>query len=425
VSAVRAVEPLTAPPEAVVHLPGSKSITNRALLAAALARGSSTLHRALDADDTFAMKACLRGLGIAIEQAKDTLVVNGCGGELPVDEATLDARQSGTTARFVLPVLATGRGRYTLDGHTQLRLRPMVDGVDALRALGARVSAAGIVEHLPIEVSGGPVWGGRVSVAGTASSQFLSGMLLVGPVLRNGLEVVVSGDLVSRPYVTMTTAVMSSFGASVEQPDESTWVVAPTGYDSTTYDIEPDASAASYFFAAAAITGGRVSVEGLGTRSLQGDLAFVDVVESMGAEVERTAERTTVIGGAALHGIDVDLRDASDTVPTLAVVAAFAEGPTRITGVGFIRGKESNRIEAVVTELRRLGVDAEEEADGLVVRPGPSVQPGRVATYDDHRMAMAFALAGLRVDGIEIEDPDCVSKTLPSFWSDLDQLRRK
>jgi 3-phosphoshikimate 1-carboxyvinyltransferase len=419
----RRIEPLAAAPDAVVRLPGSKSLSNRALLAAALARGTSTLERMLEADDTAAMLGCLRELGIEIEQQGTTVTVAGCAGSLPVDRASLDARKSATTARFVLPLLAAGAGRYTLDGHTQLRLRPMVDGVDALRALGARVTAAGIVEHLPIDVSGGPVWGGRISVAGTASSQFLSGLLLVAPVLRNGLEVVVSTELVSRPYADMTTAVMGAFGAHVEQPDATTWVVAPTGYTATRYDIEPDASAASYFFAAAAIVGGRVSVEGLGTRSLQGDIAFVDALESMGAKVERSAERTTVIGGEHLRGIDVDMKHVSDTVPTLAVVAAFAEGPTRVRGIGFIRAKESNRVAAVVTELRRLGVDAEEEPDGLVVRPGP-MTPGRVETYGDHRMAMAFALAGLRVEGIEITDPDCVAKTFPGFWSALDELRR-
>jgi 3-phosphoshikimate 1-carboxyvinyltransferase len=237
-----------------------------------------------------------------------------------------------------------------------------------------------------------------VSVSGDVSSQFVSGLLLAG------FDVDITTDLVSEPYVVMTRAVIDAFARP------------------RTYAIEPDASAASYFFAAAAIGDGQVTVEGLGTSSLQGDLAFVDVLASMGAVVERDEGRTTVYASGRLQGVDVDLRHLSDMVPTLAVVAVFASSPTTIRGVGFIRGKETDRIAAVVTELQRCGIDAVELDDGLSIRPGVP-QPARIRTYDDHRMAMAFALIGLRVPGIEIRDPNCVAKTFPAYFETLDALR--
>jgi 3-phosphoshikimate 1-carboxyvinyltransferase len=423
-SPVKTIEPLEEPPDAVVTLPGSKSLTNRALVAAALASGTSTLRGVLDADDTVAMRDCLTALGVSIASRGNQTVVEGSDGVITRPHAELDARQSGTTARFLLPLLASGRGRYRIDGDPQLRRRPMADATASLRELGVTVAASGPDERLPIEVTGGPAIGGRVRVQGEVSSQFLSGLLLVGPVLERGVDATVTGALVSRPYVEMTASVMRAFGSSVEERGPDRWIVAPSGYRAATYDIEPDASAASYFFAAAAVTGGRVTVDRLGATSLQGDVAFVKVLARMGATVDQTADSTTVHGSQRLEGVDVDLRDLSDTVPTLAVVAAFAHGPTRIRGVGFIRRKESDRVGAVVAALRALGVDADEERDGLVVRSGPPTK-GRVNTHGDHRLAMAFALVGLRVAGVEISDPACVAKTFPGFWTTLEQLRRR
>jgi 3-phosphoshikimate 1-carboxyvinyltransferase len=292
-----------------------------------------------------------------------------------------------------------------------------------VRALGAAVHEVGARGHLPVEVQGGTLVGGEVAVRGDVSSQFLSGLLLAGPAMRTGLVARLVGDLVSEPYVALTIAVMARFGATVDQPDDRTWVVAPQHYLGATYDIEPDASAASYVFAAAALLGGRVTVAGLGAEALQGDLAFVDVLERMGARVERQAGSTTVVGTGTLHGVEVDMARISDTAQTLAVLAAFADSPTRVTGIGFIRGKETDRIGAVVAELRRLGIEAAEEPDGFTVRPGP-IRPATVQTYDDHRMAMSFALAGLVVPGIQIADPACVTKTFPGYWDLLDELRR-
>lgn len=421
------VAPLDGPVDVTFPIPGSKSITNRALVCAALADGRSTLRGVLHADDTAAMVEGLGALGVPVEDgptddAGPSLLVAGCHGRPPAELAIVDARQSGTTGRFLLPVAALAAGTVRVDGALQLRARPMGPSIDALRALGATVVDIGAPGHLPVEVSGGPVAGGRLRVPGSASSQFLSGLLLAAPAMRTGLTVEVEGDLVSRPYVDMTVAVMADFGVTVDRPDDATWHVEPQAYRAAEHLVEPDATAASYAFALAVVTNGRVTVEGLGTRSLQGDVAFADVLERMGARVERTATSITVAGTGRLRGVEVDMADISDTAQTLAVVAAMAEGPTRITGIGFIRAKETDRIGAVVTELRRAGIDATEESDGLVVRPGP-VRPALIETYEDHRMAMSFALLGLRHPGIRIVDPGCVAKTFPGYWAVLDRLR--
>ncbi|MEY2447744.1 MAG: 3-phosphoshikimate 1-carboxyvinyltransferase [Acidimicrobiaceae bacterium] len=395
---VLAVRPLLRPPDLTITLPGSKSITNRALVCAALAEGTSELVGGLWADDTEAMIECLRALGIRIDVIGPRMTVHGHGGAIPATEAHLDVRLSGTTARFITPLAARGRGRYEIDAAPPMRRRPMAPSFDALRSLGVRVQEVGEPGCLPVVLESSGVHGGRVAVTGDVSSQFISGLLLAG------FDVDVTTAMVSTPYVEMTRAVMRAFA------------------NARTFAIEPDASAASYFFAAAALSGGRVSVEGLGTSSLQGDLRFVDVLESMGATVEREPERTTVRGTEVLHGVDVDLRDLSDMVPTLAAVAVFADSPTTITGVGFIRGKESDRIGDLVAELRRCGIDAVEHDDGITINPGQP-RPARIRTYDDHRMAMAFALIGLRSPGIEIENPGCVAKTFPGYFDALDQLR--
>jgi 3-phosphoshikimate 1-carboxyvinyltransferase len=420
------VSPLEGPIDVVVALPGSKSITNRALVCAALAEGTSTLTNALHADDTEAMVDGLRSMGAEIDAwwSEGRLTISGTAGRPISDVAIVDARLSGTTSRFLLPVAGLGEGHRRVDAANRMRERPMREVLDAVRSLGAEVHDIGAPGHLPVEVVGGTLAGGEVAVRGDVSSQFLSGLLLSGPAMRTGLVARLVGDLVSQPYVDMTVAVMAAFGAQVQQPDERTWVVEPQTYRATDLAVEPDASAASYVFAAAALLGGRATVAGLGHGSLQGDLGFAEVLERMGAEVERGPSSTTVIGTGRLRGIEVDMRQLSDTAPTLAVVAAFAEGPTRMTGIGFIRGKETDRVGNVVAELRRLGVEAEEEPDGLTVRPGAgALRPATVQTYDDHRMAMAFALAGLRHEGVQIADPGCVAKTFPGYWSLLEGLR--
>lgn len=411
------VEPLTAPPDVTVRVPGSKSLTNRALVCAAMAEGTSTLTGALVADDTEAMIGALRSLGIDVDTSAADITVVGSAGVVPPSTETIDARLSGTTARFLAPLLAAGEGPYVLDGEEPLQRRPMGPLVEALRTLGSDVYELGEPDSLPLRIGGGAL-GGRVSVPGDVSSQFLSGLLMAAPLFPDGVDVDLTSALVSVPYVAMTRSVMAAFGVTVDGNR-----VHPGRYQAASYEIEPDASAASYFFAAAVIAGGRVTVDGLGTDSLQGDLAFVDLLERMGADVTKTTTTTTVTGTGTLHGIDADLADLSDTAQTLAVVAAFADSPTTLTGIGFIRRKETDRIGNTVRELLRCGIDATEQADGFTVHPGAPT-PATVETYADHRMAMSFALLGLRADGIEIADPGCVAKTYPRFFDDLDQLRQ-
>ncbi len=412
------VPPVDGPLDATVTLPGSKSITNRALVCAALADGTSVLTGVLHADDTVAMVEALRALGVAVDGTGHAeLTVTG---SRQRSGAAVDARQSGTTSRFLLPLLALGEEPSTLDGDPQLRARPMGPTFDALRSLGARIHDDERRGHLPVEVQG-PLAHGTVELSGDASSQFLSGLLLAGPAVPGGIAVRLTTELISRPYVEMTGAVMAAFGATVTEGD-GTWTVEGSGYRPTTYAIEPDASAASYAWAAALVTGGRVTVPGLHRRSLQGDVAFAQVLEQMGAEVTWHADAVTVAAGDGLRGVDVDMAHISDTVPTLAALAALADGPTTIRGVGFIRDKESDRIAGPVAELQRCGIQAEATDDGLVIHPGP-VRPATFQTYRDHRMAMAFGLLGLRVPGMAVRDPGCVAKTFPGFWDLLDELR--
>ena len=439
------IAPLGRPVDADVSVPGSKSHTNRALLCAALAPGTSRLSRVLFADDTEAMMGALVGLGVRLSADRAAGTVELGGG--PTSELaarttdrplTVDVRQSGTTGRFLLPLLATTDGRFVLDGHPQLRARPIGPQLDALRALGADI----VGDRLPLTVAGRPLGGGQVAVAADVSSQFLSGLLLAAPRFTGPTTVLVDGPMVSRPYVELTVATMAHFGVEVLVESESeaesgagadvpvdggvpgrvTYRVPAGHYRAADLELEPDASGASYFFAAAAITGGRVRVDGLGVDTIQGDLGFVRLLDRMGAEVEIGPTWTEVRGTGRLIGIEADMADISDTVQTMAVVAALAAGPTRLTGIGFIRNKETDRIGDTVTELRRLGIEAEETADGLVVRPG-TPRPGVVRTSDDHRMAMSFALLGLVHPGIEIENPGCVAKTFPDYFDRLDGLR--
>jgi 3-phosphoshikimate 1-carboxyvinyltransferase len=332
---------------------------------------------------------------------------------------------AGTAARFLGAALALGPGQYVLDGTARMRERPMADLFAALRALGASVDELGAPGCLPVRISGRARSTSDVAlvVPGTSSSQFLSGLLLAAPCFGGNVTLDVEGDLVSKPYLDLTAHVMADFGVEVQAQGYRRFSVSKgQRYTGRDYAVEPDASAASYFFAAAAICNGRVTVEGLGSATRQGDYRIVDILEKMGARVERSSDRTTVTGTGRLSGVEVDMSDLTDVAQTLAMVATFAEGPTRITGIGFIRHKETDRIGHVVKELHRLGIAAEEEADGYVVRPGPA-RPARVETYDDHRMAMSFALLGLRHPGITILDPGCTAKTFPNYFEVLESLR--
>ena len=418
------ISPWMRPPlGASVRVPGSKSLTNRALIVAALAEGTSRLDGALNSDDTRVMVDSLIKLGFPVthDPATRTIEVVGRLGKIPAKQADLFVGNSGTSLRFLTALVSLGHGSYRLDGVPRMRQRPVSDLLAALNGLGADARSEAGDGCPPVTMVASGLDGGNAFVNGDVSSQFLSGLLMVLPYSREQTSVEVKGTLVSKPYVEMTLDVMESFGVRIGRKGDRRFSVDPDRYQARTYAIEPDASAASYFFALAAITGGSVTLEGLGSSSVQGDVAFVDLLEHMGCRVERTKHSTTVHGGS-LQGIDVDMNAISDTVMTLAVVALFAQGITRIRNVGHIRHKETDRIAALATELRKLGATVDEHPDGLVIFPPSELRPARIATYDDHRMAMAFALVGVRSPGVTILDPGCVAKTYPDFWDDLARL---
>ena len=418
--------PVAGPVNGSIRPPGSKSITNRALICAALADGASTLTGALESEDTHVMIAALQQLGIAVDVSDRgrTLRVAGCGGKIPAKSAELFIANSGTSMRFLTAMATIGHGAYKLDGIARMRERPIGDLVSSLRQLGVQIEALGANDCPPVAVTASGLPGGEASIRGDVSSQFLSGLLMAAPYAKQPITLKVSGTLVSIPYVDMTIKVMKSFGATATATKNYSQIaVANTNrYRGIDYAIEPDASAASYFFALAAITGGRITVENLSRASLQGDVEFCDCLAQMGASVEYGPDSITVQGGK-LHGIDVDMNGISDTVQTLSVVALFADGPTRMRNVAHIRHKETDRIGATACELRKLGATVDETEEGLTVHPG-TLRGAAIDTYNDHRMAMSFALAGLRTPGVVIRNPGCTSKTYPEFFEDLARLTR-
>jgi 3-phosphoshikimate 1-carboxyvinyltransferase len=391
---------------------------------AGLADGTSRLEGALFSDDTLHMARALTALGmhVASDEAQQRFEVTGCAGKLAAGTASVFVGNSGTTARFLTPVLALGTGIYELDGDEAMRKRPIQPLLDALVHMGVKATTTRGNGCPPVRIESRGLEGGSVRMAGGISSQYFSALLMVAPCTRRGIRLEVLGDLVSKPYIEVTAQAMQAFGVAMRREDFRVFEASPAVYRATTYDVEPDASAASYFFAAAAVTGGRVVVPGLGSGSLQGDLGFVRLLERMGCRVRQTATETEVTGPAKLVGIEADMSNLSDTAQTLGAIAPFAQTPTRVTGIGFIRRKETNRVAAVVAELRRLGIRADEEDDGFVVHPGVP-RPADIETYDDHRMAMSFAVTGLAAPGVRIRNPTCVSKTFPGFFEALGRLR--
>jgi 3-phosphoshikimate 1-carboxyvinyltransferase len=424
-----AVAPLATVPSLTVTVPGSKSITNRALVLAALGGvHSCDLLGALQSEDTAVMLDALRALGVDAqvwpEDPTTIHLFHPDEFEKAPAAADLFVGNSGTTIRFLTAALGTLKGRYRLDGVPRMRERPIEELLDGMRQLGVDAQSAQNNECPPVVVNATGQMGGTARIRGDRSSQFLSGLLMVGPFTANETVVEIVGSLVSEPYVAMTLRMIEQFGYRVEVGPGHRYRFPPNQgrHFCGAYAIEPDASAASYFWAAAAITGGRVMVAGLTRKSLQGDVRFVEVLEQMGCRVEASDAGIAVTGGP-LRGVDVDMNDISDTVMTLGAVACFADGPTTIRNVGHIRHKETDRIAALATELRKLGAKAEERDDGLTITPGP-LRGCAVDTYNDHRMAMSLALVGLKVPGVVIRNPGCVAKTYPGFWTDLEALRR-
>ncbi|MCO5218114.1 MAG: 3-phosphoshikimate 1-carboxyvinyltransferase [Thermomicrobiales bacterium] len=416
--------PVTRPVIGSVKVPGSKSITNRALLIAALAEGESTLTGALFSDDTRYMAAALNQLGIRVssDPAAESFVVSGQGGRIPAEEASLFLGNSGTSMRFLAAAVALGHGRFVLDGVPRMRERPIAPMIAALRDLGVDVVSTEVDGFPPLEVNANGISGSEVTMAGDKSSQYFTGLLIAAPYARDGMTIRVDGELVSTPYIDITADVMAAFGVEAEIDEEYTEFVVPGGqaYHGRIYDIEPDASNASYFFAAAAVTGGEVRIDGLGIDSLQGDLDFVYVLEAMGATVDVRDTQTIVRGPAdgRLRGGEFDMTTISDTAQTLAAIAPFADGPVTIRGIAHNRLKETDRVRDVAIELRKLGQQVGEFEDGMTITPAPIV-PAEIETYDDHRMAMSFGVTGLRAPGVRILDPGCTAKTFPDYWDRL------
>jgi 3-phosphoshikimate 1-carboxyvinyltransferase len=421
------ITPIPHPLSASVRVPGSKSLTNRALMIAALAEDETTLENALFSDDSRRFAESLQRLGfdITLDESAARMTVTGLGGRIPARSAELFVGNAGTAARFLTAMLTLGHGEYLVDGDSRMRERPIGDLTGALAQLGAVVlSSNQSLDFLPIRVLASGLPGGRARVAGNTSSQYLSGLLMAAPYAQNPVEVEVTHGLNSKPYVDMTLGVMADFGITVERQGYEVFGVRRGRYRTPgRYAIESDASAASYFFAAPAVCGGRVRVEGIARRSKQGDILFLDVLARMGCEILEGVDSIEVVAPPRLRGVSVDMRDISDTAQTLAAIAPFADSPTTIRGIASARVKETDRVAAMAAELTRLGVEVIEHPDGLTIQPCDHFCPAEVQTYNDHRMAMAFALIGLRVPGIAIENPGCAAKTFPNYFQTLDELR--
>jgi 3-phosphoshikimate 1-carboxyvinyltransferase len=417
------IKPILHSLDATVRVPGSKSLTNRSLLIAALADGKTRLTNALFSDDSKYFASALKTLGfdIQLEESNQSMVITGLGGKIPAQKAELFIGNAGTAARFLTAFLTLGNGEYILDGEPRMRERPIGDLIDALNQLGVEVEAKNNCPPVEIFAKGLP--GGKTKIAGNISSQFLSALMMVGPYARSPIEIELTTDLNSKPYVDMTISMMKDFGVEIERNGYDNFIIQPAHFlPIPSYAIESDASAASYFFAAPAICGGTVRVENISRTSIQGDIAFLDVLHQMGCIVEEAENCIQVTGPSELHGIDVDMRDIPDTAQTLAAVAPFASSPTTIHGIASARMKETDRVHATCTELVRLGVRVDEHADGMTIHPCVAMRPAVIQTYNDHRMAMSFSLIGLRFDGVTIENPACVSKTFPNFFEVLEML---
>jgi len=407
-----------------VRLPGSKSISNRALLLAALARGDTRLVGLLDADDTRVMRDALARLGVECARDGDDLRVRGLGGAPRVREAELFLGNAGTAFRPLTAVLALAGGHYRLAGVARMHERPIGDLVDALRQLGARIDYLGNEGFPPLAIHPGHPATAQsdapVRVRGALSSQFLTALLMALPLRGTPQVVEVAGELISKPYVEITLRLMARFGIAVARSDWRSFRLPAGPYRSPgTLHVEGDASAASYFLAAGAIGGGPVRVEGVGRDSIQGDTAFIEVLEKMGAQVSAGPDWIEVRGQAPLAPIDLDLNHIPDAAMTAAVAALFARGPSTIRNVASWRVKETDRIAAMATELRKFGAEVDERPDGLRITPPATLRPATVDTYEDHRMAMSLALASLGGVAVRINDPDCVAKTFPGYFDAL------
>jgi 3-phosphoshikimate 1-carboxyvinyltransferase len=411
---------------AAVDMPGSKSITHRAVIAASLASGWSRLENYLVCEDTLYTISTLQELGVHLDVDEDALVIQGNEGVFPEAPTSREfyLGNSGTSLRLLLSVAALAHGEWVLTGTPRMQQRPIGELVDSLRMLGVDTHCLNNDGCPPVLVRGtGRIKGGKTRARGEKSSQFLSSLLLVAPCTLTGMEIEVEGPLVSSPYVELTLEIMNRFGVHVDHSDLRRFQVnTEQKYQGRSFEIEGDASSASYFGAAAAVTGGRIEIKNIRGEFRQADLGFLEILESMGCRVKRTSFGVSVEGGSALKGVEVDMNEMPDLVPTLAVLALFAEGKTFIRNIGHLRYKESDRLHGLAGELRRLGGEVEERDNGLLITGGGKLHGAEVETYHDHRLAMSFAVAGLRVPGVRILNEECVNKSFPQFWRLWDRL---
>ena len=410
----------------VVTVPGSKSLTQRALIAASLAAGASRLVGPLESEDTEYSSRALAQMGVAMEKGEESWSIEGNGGKISASDTPIYLGNNGTATRFLTSVAALGNGSFVIDGDERMHQRPIEPLMHALRGWGVDIESSRGTGCPPLAINSSGLKGGETVLPEGKSSQYLSSLLLVAPYAKEPATLKVEGEVLSKPYVGMTLAVMADFGIYVDNaPDFSSFTIPQGCYKAREYKIEGDASNASYFWAAAAVSGGRVTVSNVPVPSLQGDAMLVPLLGRMGCDVQREGDGISVIAERSLEGIRIDMGDMPDVVPTLAVVAAFAEGKTEITNIAHLRIKECDRLSAVVTELRKMGAEVEEFPDAMIVHGdgGRRLHGAEIETYNDHRMAMCFAVAGLRIPGVKIRGEGCVAKSFPDFWERFSRLR--
>ncbi|NVM57849.1 MAG: 3-phosphoshikimate 1-carboxyvinyltransferase [Desulfobacterales bacterium] len=408
---------------ATVHVPGSKSYTQRALIAASLAKGRSFIRGALISEDTEYLIKALRLLGATIGRKGSDLTVQGAGGKLTTPSRAIYLGNNGTALRLLTSTACLGHGTFFLDGDSRMQQRPIQPLVDALKKMGVRASCIKKNGCPPVEVHAKGLPGGKTSLAGGVSSQYLSSLLLAAPYAGKDTEIKLLGLLPSRPYVQMTLDVMARFGVEVSVSEDKFFLIkAPQAYRPGEYVVEGDVSSATYFMAAAAICGGTVSISNINSASFQGDLRFLDILDTMGCRVTASGEGVKITGPLCNHEeLSFDLHDVPDMVPALAVISAFRKGKTILKNIGHLRFKESDRIAALTHELRKIGAKAEERPHGMIVQ-GVATHGAEIECSSDHRIAMSFAVAGLAIQGVFIKDPDCVRKSFPDFWEKLEAL---
>jgi len=418
------VKPVYKPVDLKIEVPGSKSITNRALLMASMAKGKSTLHQVLFSSDSRYCIQSLKDLGYIVDTDEDRKIVSIVGGD-PVNHSRVHVGSAGTTARFLTAILASTKGEFTIDASEQMRTRPMKPLLDILSGLGTEIQYLGETGHLPVHIKSGNLNGGEIEVQSDTSSQFISALLISGCQYTNGLILHVEGKRASGSYVHITTKMMKDFGVDCTFHNKQYIVEPNQQYKNVDYTIEPDISSACYFYAMAALTGGSTVVKGVFKTSIQGDIKFLDVLTQLGCSLEETIEGIKISGPAdgKYPGIDIDMNDFSDQTMTMAALAIYAQSPTRIRNIQHIKHQESNRIMAILTELKRMGIHCEETDDGMIIYPGKP-KPAIINTYEDHRMAMAFSLVGLRTGGIIINNPSCCSKTFEDYFEMLDKITK-